>query len=150
MDLLIPIAANAVVGLLLAALFLRRRRSGGRTLSSPAEALALFQERFPDSQGTATLSDDGESALIALDHAAGVGLVHRHGRRWNARIMEPGDLDSVTVANGRELVLGLADFGWPHSRVALADPDERGRWLSRLARLDAQPGASGIQEGAHA
>ncbi|MBS0393414.1 MAG: hypothetical protein JSR54_02250 [Proteobacteria bacterium] len=150
MDLLIPIAANVIVGLLLAALFLGRRRSEGPSLTSAREALAVFQSRYPDSQGAVTLGDDGQAALIALTPAAGVGLVHRHGRRWNARMLQPGDLESVTVANEQELVLSMADFGWPYSRVRLADPDERSRWLSRLVQLDKQAGGSPDREGAHA
>ena len=64
----------------------------------------------------------------------GIGLLQRHGRRWNARLLAPGELSSV-VLSGDAIELGFADFGWPRARLRMADADVRAMWLSRLKSL---------------
>jgi hypothetical protein len=136
MELAIAIAANAVLGVVLLGLFLWRGKADGARLAGPAEALGLFRTHCPDAAvDTATVSADACSALIALRHDPAVGLVQRHGRRWNVRTLQAQDLRSVAVVRGNTLRLELADFAWPRVDVRLEDADERAHWQARLADL---------------
>ncbi len=140
MDLVIPIAANVVLGLMLLAIFAWLRARDPAGLASPDEALALFRQRFPGAGGTASVSADGRSALIALRQEPGVGLLHRNGRRWNARELLPDDLRAVRCL-GDTIVLTFADFGWARIRVRLANAEARELWFARLDALLKRTGA---------
>jgi hypothetical protein len=136
MELAIAIAANIVVGAILLALFAWRRASGGVSLTSPEEAMAMYRRQFPDITASATVASDGLAALLLLTGSRKIGLLHRQGLRWCARELLPEDLRSATV-DGEALVIRLHDFGWPCSRVRIADPEVRGKWLLRLQELAA-------------
>jgi hypothetical protein len=136
MELAIAIAANVVLGGVLLGLFLWRGTADDARLAGPDEALGLFATHFPDSAvDTATVASDARSALIALRHDAAIGLVQRHGRRWNVRVLRAQDLRAIAVVRGNTLRLELADFAWPRVDVRLEDTDERARWQGRLADL---------------
>ena len=136
MELAIAIAANVVLGVLLFGLFLWRGAADSTRLAGPAEARDLFHRHFPDATiDTAAVAGDGRAALIALRHDTAIGLVQRHGRRWNIRALQADDLRSVKVVRGDALRLELADFGWPRVEVCLEDADARAHWLARLAGL---------------
>jgi hypothetical protein len=132
MELAIAIAANVVLGAVLLGLFAWQRSHDGARLAGGVDALATFRRQFPDAIGVATVASDARSALLALRDGAGIGLLHLHGRRWNAREILPGDLRAVTVTQGNTITLTLADFGWPRARVRIEDPDTRAAWLARL------------------
>jgi len=137
MELAIAIAANVVIGLVLLALFAFHRVPDSLRLAGPQEALAIYHRQFPDAVGSATVAADGNTALISLQQEAGIGLIHRQGRRWNARELLPEDLRSVIV-DGDTITLSIADFGWPRSQVRITDPGTRTSWLSRLSSLASQ------------
>ncbi|MGB6605359.1 MAG: hypothetical protein WA747_12855 [Steroidobacteraceae bacterium] len=138
MELAIAIAANVVLGVLLLGLFLWRGTTDGARLAGAAEALRLFRAHFPDAVvETATLAGDARGALIALRHDPAIGLIQRHGRRWNVRALEAEDLRSVAFVRGNTLRLELADFAWPRVDLCLEDAQERGRWRARFADLTA-------------
>jgi hypothetical protein len=136
MELAIAIAANVVLGIVLLGLFRWRGTADGVRLAGPAEALGLFRTHFPDAAvDAAALARDARTALIALRHDPAIGLIQRHGRRWNVRALQAEDLRSVAVVRGDTLRLELADFAWPRVDVRLEDADERAHWQARLAGL---------------
>jgi hypothetical protein len=143
MQLVVPIAANVVLGIVLAALFLSRRASDDARLNDGDEALRLFRRQFPDADGAVVVAADYRGALIALHQGTAIGLLERRGRRWTARRLAPGDLRSVDLAGSDTLSLTLADFGWPRARFQIADPEARAAWLARLQSFVA--GAAGRQ-----
>jgi hypothetical protein len=138
MDLILPIAVNVVLGLALLALFawVRWRELPG--LGGSEEALRIFREHFPEASGTASVSVDGRSALFELAPGPQLGLLHRNGRRWNARELSPGDLRSVKV-RGDDIVLSFTDFGWGRITLRLPEVALREQWLARLAALADRP-----------
>jgi hypothetical protein len=134
MELAIAIAANVVLGCALLGLF---AWNGGRDpprLAGPEEALRIYREQFPDAEGAATVAAGGSAALIALRRGS-IGVLHRHGNRWNARELQAEDLGAVTLAREDTIALAFRDFGWPRARFRIADPQLRARWLSRLGAL---------------
>ena len=136
MELAIAIAANIVIGVVLLALFAWHRAPGVVRLGDSDKALTLYRRHFPAATGDATVAADGLNALIFLEHDSRIGLVDRHGRRWNVRELTPGDLRSV-AADGDVITLSFADFGWPKSRIRIADPATRAVWLARLEKAHA-------------
>jgi hypothetical protein len=132
-ELLFPIAANLVLGIILLALLLWRRRPDTVRLESEADALAEFQRHFPEAIGTATLSADGRAALI--ETATGPGLLLRHARRWNARMLAAPELAAVRTLDDATLELRFADFGWPRARLRFADREALGSCRTRLESL---------------
>jgi hypothetical protein len=134
MELAIAIAANIVIGAVLLALFGLRRAPDGVRLTGPAEALAVYRRQFPKATVSAVVASDGLAALFPLPGVGKIGLLHRHGRRWNARELLPEDLRSVT-ADGDTITISLTDFGWPRSHVRIADPEIRREWVARLQEL---------------
>jgi hypothetical protein len=136
MELAIAIAANLMLGVLLLGLFLWRGTVDGVRLAGPAEARDLFRVHFPDAVvDTATLGSDARAALLALRHDPAIGLIQRHGRRWNVRALQAEDLRSAAVVRGDTLRVQLADFAWPRVDVRLEDADVRARWQARFADL---------------
>jgi hypothetical protein len=137
MELAVAIAANIVIGVVLLALFAWYRTPDTARLTGPEEALAIFRRHFPDAAGTVIVAADGLTGLIGLQDGSRIGLVHRHGRRWNARAVHPEDLRSVTV-DGETINLSLTDFGWPRTHVRIVDLGARAAWLSRLRTFAAE------------
>jgi hypothetical protein len=131
-ELAISIAVNVLLGIVLAALLYRRRADDGGLLGGAGEAMDVFRSRFPDTQGAATVSADRRAALIELPRDTGIGLVQRQGRRWNARLLAPGEIRSVKQSPPDALEVELADFGWPRARIRIADPGARAAWMARL------------------
>ena len=117
MELAIAIAANLALGVLLLGLFVGLRRPDVPSLAGADEALTIFRRRFPDAFGAATVASDGRGTLIVLRNE--IGLLHLHGRRWNARKLIPGELSAVSIAPADTITLALADFGWPRARETL-------------------------------
>jgi hypothetical protein len=132
-ELLFPIGANLVLGVILLALLVWKRRPDTVRLLSDAEALAEFQRHFPEATGTATMSADGLAALI--ETATGPGLLLRHGRRWNARMLAAQELAAVRTPDDATLELRFADFGWPRARLRFSDRDAMSRCRARLETL---------------
>ena len=137
LELLIAIGVNILVGALTALLlyFLWTRKRRDPSLSDASAALDLFQRQFPDTVGEATLTTDRRNALISLRDGAGIGLLQGHGRRWNARILQPGDVASVRTVRDETLQLRFSDYGSPRASLLLSDAGERAAWLSRLQPL---------------
>ncbi len=136
MELAIAIAANILLGLILLGSFAVLGKRPAAVLEGPEQALRVYTEQFPDASGAAIIvSDDRTSALIALHHRVGIGLVHRHGRRWNVREIHPKDLESVRVVGDDSIRLALADFGWPRAHIRIRDRAARTMWLARLDAL---------------
>lgn len=134
MELIVPIAVNLLLGLALLALFAWVRWREPPGLGSSEDALRIFREQHPEASGTASLSTDGRSALLAFPQGPQVGLLYRNGRRWNARELSPGDLRNVQ-ARGDAIVLSFTDFGWGRIQLRLADAAAQEEWLARLAAL---------------
>ena len=102
-------------------------------LLSDADALAEFQRHFPEATGTATVSADGLAALI--ETATGPGLLLRHARRWNARMLAAPELAAVHTPDDATLELRFVDFGWPRARLRFSDRDTMSRCRARLETL---------------
>jgi hypothetical protein len=134
-ELALSIGVNLVLGIFLFALLYRKRAGDEVRLSGPSEAVDIFQQYFPDAVGTATVATDRRSALIDLQRGAGIGLLQRHGRRWNARVLAPGELSSVRVVGDDAVHIKFSDFGWPRACIHIADADARAKWLGRLNSL---------------
>jgi hypothetical protein len=132
-ELLFPIGANLVLGVILLALLVWKRRPDTVRLLSDAEALAEFQRHFPEVTGTATVSADGLAALI--ETATGPGLLLRHARRWNARMLAAPELAAVRTPDDATLELRFADFGWPRARLRFSDRNAMSRCRARLETL---------------
>jgi hypothetical protein len=147
MELVISIAANIVLGLVLLAIFAQLHPRDQARLASPEEALTLFRQHFPDASGTASVSADGLIALIALRPDSGIGLLHRNGRRWNARELLPEDLRAVHCL-GDSIILRFADFGWPRIRFRFTHAEARTLWLARLSALTSRSAPEGHSAGA--
>jgi hypothetical protein len=132
-ELLFPIGANLVLGVILLALLVWKRRPDAVRLLSDVDALAEFQRHFPEAAGTATVSADGLAALI--ETATGPGLLLRHARRWNARMLAAQELAAVRTPDDATLELRFADFGWPRARLRFSDRDVMSRCRARLETL---------------
>ncbi len=140
MELAVAIAVNVLLGLLLYALHRWVRTADTARLDGAGQALALFHQRMAGLGGDATLIDDGRGALIATP-GGGVGLLQRHGSRWNARLLTAGDLAGVEAEPDGGVTLRLADFGWPRARLRFADSATHAAWMTRLESL--MPGNRG-------
>jgi hypothetical protein len=140
MELVLAIAVNVVLGILLLALLYWKHTNDNVRLSSAEEALELFRAQFRDAIGKATVSADRRCALIELEN--GIGVLERHGRRWNARLLVSRELASVRLGRDGCLRLRFADFGWPQARFVASDPDVRAQWLARLHALTARATAA--------
>jgi hypothetical protein len=138
MELVLAIAVNLALGILLLALLYWKHTNDDVRLSSAEEALEIFRKQFPDVLGTATVSADRRCALIELDGDGGIGVLERHGRRWNARMLVPREFSSVRLDRDGCLRLRFADFGWPRARFRTSDPEARAKWLARLDALTAR------------
>jgi len=134
-ELAISIAVNVFLGIALLAILRWKQFGDAARLGGAEEAIELFSQRFAAAAGEATVADDGRSALIDLDSGGCVGLLQRHGRRWNARTLAPGEVSSVELNETATIDLTFADFGWPHARIRIDDADARARWLHRLQAL---------------
>jgi hypothetical protein len=133
-DLAISIAVNVVLGVALLAILRWKQPGDTVRLDGASEAIEIFAQRFPVA-GEATLAHDGRSALIDLDSAGCVGLLQRHGRRWNARTLGRGEVASAELVEATVIKLTFADFGWPHAQIRIDDADTREAWLRRLQAL---------------
>lgn len=134
MDLVLPIAVNLVLGLVLWAVLVWRRKPDTTRLRDADEALALFRGHAPDVDGRATVSSDGRAALIEVA-PAGLGLLLRQGRRWNARMLVAAEMASVRETADGALEIRFADFGWPRARLRFDDRELRAGWAARLGGL---------------
>jgi hypothetical protein len=134
-ELALSILVNAALGLVLLFALRRDRAAAHGRLDGPDAALRHFAEVFPDATGHALVGDGGDSALIALSGDAGVGLVERHGRRWNARRLERGEIRALVADANGTLHMRLTDFAWPAARIRIADDTARNEWLARLRGL---------------
>ena len=132
--LTVAIVANFGIGIVLLAVLYRQRMSGPQPLTAPDQALARYRVLYPLANGTVTIATDGLAALLDLDDGT-IGLVERRGRRWNVRAVSSLELLAVGRESDEAITLRFADFGWPRSRVLLADADTRERWIGRLAAL---------------
>lgn len=132
--LTVAIVANIGIGVVLLAVLYRQRLSGPQSLTGPDQALARYRVLYPRANGAVTVATDGLAALLELDDGT-IGLVERRGRRWNVRAVSSSELLGVRRGADEAITLRFADFGWPRSRVLLADADTRERWIGRLAAL---------------
>jgi hypothetical protein len=137
-ELAISIAVNVVLGVALLAILRWRRVGDAVRLDGAPQASELFLQQFPGATGEATIANDGQSALISLDADGRVGLLQRHGRRWNARTLAPGEVSSAELKETAVIALKFADFGWPHAKIRIDDADARTRWLHRLQSLQSR------------
>lgn len=134
-ELAISIAVNVVLGLALFGILRWKRVGDTARLAGAPEAVEIFSQRFPAAACDATVAHDGRSALIDLDCHGCVGLLQRHGRRWNARTLGPGEVSSAELKEPAMINLKFADFGWPHAQIRIDDAETRARWLHRLQSL---------------
>jgi len=136
-ELLIAIGVNVLIGALTALIIYLSRNSSKHAarLADARVAMHLFRRRFPDANGTATVTADGRNALIDLGEGAGVGLLQAHGQRWNARILHAGDVASLTASGYSTLELRLTDYANPRASLLLPDTDAQFLWLGRLRNL---------------
>jgi hypothetical protein len=132
--LTVAILANIGIGVVLLAVLYRHRTSDPQPLTGPEQALTHYRALYPLAKGTATVAADGRAALLELADGT-IGLVERRGRRWNVRAVSSSELLAVRREADEAITLCFADFGWPRSRVLLADADTRERWIGRLAAL---------------
>ena len=149
-ELVIPIVANVVLGLVLLALLFRQRAGPGVHLRDASEAIHVFRDLLPEAEGTATLASDGRMALIELVHGHGIGVLQLQGKRWVARVLVPQDLASVRLTSDGALLVRLADFAWPRLLVRFADESACSQWLRRLQALRAACSTAARSELRHA
>ena len=137
-ELLIAIGVNVLIGALAALLLYisRNSRKPAARLTDPAVAMDLFRRQFPGAKGTATLTADGRNALIDLGEGAGIGLLQSHGQRWNARILQAGDVATLATSGYSALELRLADYSNPRASLLFPSADTQFRWLERLRSLE--------------
>jgi hypothetical protein len=136
-ELLIAIGVNVLIGALTALLLYFFRKSHQRTpgLANASVAMDLFRHQFPEVSGTATVTADGRNALIDLEAGTGIGLLQAHGQRWNARILQAGDVVSLATSGDSTLELRLTDYANPRASLLLPSADARFLWLGRLRNL---------------
>jgi hypothetical protein len=138
-ELAISIVVNVALGLLLLALLCWKRSPDTARLAGPVEAVDIFLRQIAAAAGDVTVAADGRAALIDLNGDGRVGLLQRHGRRWNARALAAGEVRSAQFGDEDEradtIELRLADFGWPRAQIRIEDFAERTRWLRRLQAL---------------
>jgi hypothetical protein len=128
----LAIVINLVLGVVLLGLLALRHRPDSETAATPEQAMLLFQRSFPDALGRATVTCDGNGALLDLG-AGGLGLLIRSGRRWNARLLAAHELSSVR-SRGEIIELRFRDFAWPRARLGF-DADTCASWSARLEEL---------------
>lgn len=150
-ELFIAIGCNVFVAALTALLiyFVWTRKRNDANLADADTAIGVFRKHFPEGPlqavGTVTLTTDKRNALIELPEGAGVGLLQGHGRRWNARILHPGDIASVLESADTKLQVRFTDYSGPRAALLLADAGERAAWLARLQSLTRHaPTARGV------
>ncbi|HTV50141.1 MAG TPA: hypothetical protein VME21_03070 [Steroidobacteraceae bacterium] len=144
-ELLIAIAANVLVGVIAVALLLRRRSHPQRHLPlDQRSAPQIFQSQVPDAVAT-LVACAADAALFDLQ-GGGVGLVQRHGHRWNARVLQAGSIAALQVHEPATLELRFSDYAAPRLRLRIDDPAERQLWLQRL-RAAAQRAPTGLRGG---
>ncbi len=148
-SLAIAIAVNLVLGGVLLALLLARRGRDEVCLGGASEAIAHFRIHYPDADGEVSVAADGRGALIELGGGA-VGLLERRGRRWNARLLAPGDVRAGDGAGGAGGRVRVADFCWPRARLCRADAEARAAWRARLGALTGAAARPPRQETRHA
>ena len=144
----LAIVINLVLGVVLLGLLALRLRPDTVSAVSPADAMMLFQQSFPDALGRATLASDGRSAFIDLD-PGGIGLLIRSGRRWNARLLAARDLASV-LSTGKLIELRFRDFAWPRAELRFDDAGTRAACSARIERLLLSSEGSARQGTGHA
>jgi hypothetical protein len=158
LELLIAIGFNVFIAALTALLiyFVWTRKRSDASLADASAAMGLFRDHLPEmadipeTAGPVTLTTDRRNALIELPNGAGVGLLQGHGQRWNARILQPGDVASVHVSEDATLQLKFADYSGPRASLVLADADERAVWLARLQSLTQRVPAARGADPSHA
>ncbi|MHB1869265.1 MAG: hypothetical protein ACYCT1_00210 [Steroidobacteraceae bacterium] len=126
--------ANIGIGVVLLAVLYRHRLSDPQPLAGPDQALARYRTHYPLAGGKATVAADGRAALLELADGT-IGLVEQRGRRWNVRAVSSSEFLGFRREADEAITLRFADFGWPRSRVLLADADTRERWIGRLTAL---------------
>jgi len=129
------ILVNVALGLVLVLAVRRDRAAAEARLDGPDAALRHFAEVFPDAAGNALVGDGGNAALITLSGDVGVGLVERHGHRWNVRLIEHGQIRALVADPDGTLHVRLTDFAWPAARIRISDDAARNEWLGRLQGL---------------
>ncbi len=132
-ELVISIAVNILLGLILFAVLYWKNGADGARPAGIDEAMRDFVQHHPGAVAQTTVADDRRGALIDLQQG-GVGLVQRHGRRWNARTLSSGEVSRVEL-DGVTINLRFADFGWPRAQIRIADAEARAQWLGRLRSL---------------
>jgi len=137
-ELAISIAVNVGLGIALLGILRWKRVGDTARLAGAPEAIELFARQFPAAAGEATLADDGQSALLELNSDGCIGLLQRHGRRWNARMLAAGEVSSAELKDASTIKLKFDDFAWPHTQIRIGDADVRLRWLHRLQALRAR------------
>ncbi len=150
MELIEPIAVNVVLGIVLLALLIWKQRPDDARLTDTDEATDIFSKHYPDTMGTVTLAADRRSALIDLKSQDAVGLLQRHGRRWNARVLVRGEIASIQQEPDGSIKVNFVDFAWPRARIRIDDADLRATWLARLDSLSANHRAQHPSDWHHA
>jgi hypothetical protein len=145
----LAIVVNLVLGVVLVGLLALRLRPDTVTVDTPEEAMRLFRTSFPDAVGRAVPASDGRGALIELDADAGLGLLLRSGRRWNARHLAARDLASVRSTN-EVIEIRFKDFAWPRARLRFDDAATRAAWSARIEGMLLPPRGSSREEMRHA
>ncbi len=150
MELIEPIAVNVVLGIVLLALLIWKQRPDDARLTDTDEATDIFSKHYPDTMGTVTLAADRRSALIDLKSQDAVGLLQRHGHRWNARVLVRGEIASIQPEPDGSIKVNFVDFAWPRARIRIDDADLRATWLARLDSLSANHRAQHPSDWHHA
>ncbi|MEP2283020.1 MAG: hypothetical protein ABJI28_07495 [Nitratireductor sp.] len=113
-------------------------RSARQTLSDTEDALRLFQAACPDLEARqARLAGDRHAALVMLENGD-AGLLYAMGSKWMARDLPAGSVKAVKRLSANRLRLILADYTMPRLTIALADENERERWIEAMENA-AQP-----------
>jgi hypothetical protein len=132
-ELAISIAVNILLGLILFVVLYWKRGADTARLAGADEAMRNFVQHCHDTVAQTTVADDQRGALFDLQQG-GIGLLQRHGRRWNARTLSSGEVSRVEL-DGETIKLKFADFGWPRAQIRIADSAARELWLDRLRSL---------------
>lgn len=105
-------------------------------LANDHEARARYHEDYwHDKLGDVLLDKCGRTALLALMDSSEIGLVHAMGDKYITRRIDRGSLESISLTDGRALVIRLNDFSLPQVTLILDKKADRTMWLTRLATL---------------
>lgn len=92
----------------------------------------LSQDNIGFEPGKGVLSADARAALIADRDSPRTGLVIVHGGGVTTRLLSPGEVRSVEIADDHVIVVKLTDFTLPKVSLKMDNREAALEWAERL------------------